>query len=459
MKIPPQALDFERSLLGYLLVCSDEYDIIRSIIDSSTFYDERNSLIFSAIEKLKNDKKPIDLLTVRKELGDSVELIYISDLANNSTSINPEYVASIIAQKALQREIIKCTSELQNSAYDNGDVADTVGMFAQFANDIIAKAYSESNTKEMCESLKYFREQTLIKIKNAANGIKSGVMSGFAELDLITGGWQNSDLIIIGARPSMGKTAVAIEFAKSAAKADKEALFFSIEMNNIQLIQRYISGETNINASYIRDGKLNDYELSLIDESIAITEKVPFVIDDTPSIKLEKLIATTKQRKIKGKLGLVVIDYLQLITTSSKFGSREQEVAHISRSLKALAKECDVPIIALSQLNRNVTSAGDKRPQLSDLRESGAIEQDADVVVFVHRQAYYDKENIDFENKLELLCKKHRNGAIGDTNYRHNKYMTKFTPWDDAPEVEQNIIAPPIPTPIENKHFLDDDPF
>ncbi|MCF0206153.1 MAG: replicative DNA helicase [Bacteroidales bacterium] len=438
-KVPPQSIDLEKAVLGALLIQSNSYYDIANIISADSFYVQAHQIIYSAMTSLIKSEKVIDAYTVSEELSatdrlDEVGgLSYLMELTETvGTSAHLEYHARLVQQKYIQRELIKCSTEIQKASYDeNRDIEDLI----TFAEGEIFKI-SEGTIKKDLVKIGGVIEQAKKDIENAAQNIGKlrGVATGFTKLDDLTSGWQPSDLIIIAARPAMGKTAFVLSMARNmTVKYQQPVAFFSLEMSSLQLVNRLIAAEIEIPNDKIRNGNLSESEWQLFETKLNALENAPLYIDDTPAISIYELRAKCRRlKRSKGGLSAVIIDYLQLMTSGSdKAGSREQEVSTISRSLKAIAKELNVPIIALSQLNRSVESrSNDKRPQLSDLRESGAIEQDADIVAFIHRPEYYgikeDENGAPTAGMGTIIVAKHRNGATDDVQLKFIKELAKF---------------------------------
>jgi replicative DNA helicase len=436
-KLPPQAVDVEEAVLGALMLERDAYITVADIIDTPSFYKEEHQKIFDAIKKLSGKEKPVDLLMVTQELKDREQLDeiggpgYITQLTRRvASAAHTEFHARIIAQKFIQRELIRVSSEIQTKSYDDTiDVDDLI----DFSESSLFKV-AEGNIKKETRPIKPVLIEAIHQIEKARNqkdGL-SGVPSGFTSLDRITSGWQRTDLIIIAARPAMGKTAFVLSMARNiAVDHNRPVAIFSLEMSSIQLVNRLISAETELGAEKIKTGRLEEYEWQQLNQRIKALDNAPLFIDDTPALSIFELRAKCRRLKMQYKIEIIIVDYLQLMTAGTDTrGSREQEVSMISRSLKAIAKELDVPIIALSQLNRSVESREGKRPQLSDLRESGAIEQDADIVTFIHRPEYFGITEDDSGNSLlgvaEIIIAKHRNGATADVHLRFKKELAKF---------------------------------
>ncbi len=446
-KKQPQDTEIEEAVLGALMLEKDAYSQVSDILTPQSFYDPKNQKIFEAIQKLAVNERPIDLLTVTEQLRADGTLdevggaVRISELTSRvSSAANIEYHARIVAQKYLARELISFSSQIGTLAFDESiDVYDLM----QEAESKLFEI-SRNTLKRDVIQIDPVVKQALKKIEEAANresGL-SGLATGYHDLDKITSGWQNSDLIIIAARPAMGKTALVLSMAKNmAVDYNIPVAIFSLEMSNLQLVNRLISNVCNLESEKIKSGQLSEAEWNNLLTRVKSLYSAPLYIDDTPALSIFEL--RTKARRLVKEHGvkIIIIDYLQLMNaTGMKFGSREQEVSTISRSLKQLAKELDIPIIALSQLNRSVEQRGDdkngKRPQLSDLRESGAIEQDADIVCFIHRPEYYTKSSVDAEDNdirglAEFIIAKHRSGSVGDVKLRFVAKYARFENWDD----------------------------
>lgn len=440
-KLPPQAIEVEEAVLGALMLERDAYVTVADIIQAGSFYKEEHQKIFEAIQALSTKEKPVDLLMVTQELKDRNQLdevggpSYITQLTRRvASAAHIEFHSRIIAQKYIQRELIRVSSEIQTKAYDDTmDVDDLI----DFSESELFRV-SEGNIKKETLPIKPVLSLAIAQIEIARNkpdGL-SGVPSGFSALDRITSGWQKTDLIIVAARPAMGKTAFVLSMARNMAVDHRQGVaVFSLEMSSIQLVNRLIAAETELGAEKIKSGKLEEYEWAQLNQRIKALDEAPIFIDDTPALSVFEFRAKCRRLKMQHDINIIIVDYLQLMTagTDNRF-SREQEVSTISRSLKAIAKELNVPIIALSQLNRSVESREGRRPQLSDLRESGAIEQDADIVTFIHRPEYFGLTEDESGNSLlgvaEIIIAKHRNGATADVHLRFRKELAKFTDMD-----------------------------
>lgn len=442
-KIPPQALDLEEAVLGAIMLEKDAILSVLDILEPQSFYKESHQQIFEVAQSLSQAEKPIDLLTVTEELRKAEKLeavggaVYISQLTSRvGSAAHLEYHARIVAQKYIQRELIRVSSDIQERAFDEGTDVDDLLDYSERELLNIAEGHIKKETIKLNNLIKTALEQ--IEEAGKRKDSLSGVPSGFTRLDRLTSGWQKSDLVILAARPSMGKTAFVLSMARNmAVDYSRPVAFFSLEMSSIQLVNRLIIGETQLGSDKIRTGRLENYEWEQLEYKIKDLEKAPIYVDDTPAISIFEFRAKCRRLKQKYDIQAVVIDYLQLMTGSKESGSREQEVSNISRSLKSVAKELDIPVIALSQLNRSVEMrSGNKRPQLSDLRESGAIEQDADLVLFIHRPEYYgmdvDEEGNSLKGVAEIIVAKHRNGPTGEIQLKFVREFAKFVDMDDA---------------------------
>ncbi len=471
-KIPPQALELEEAVLGAMLIDKKGVDEVIDLIQPEAFYKTAHQTIFEAIFQLFQDSQPIDLLTVSSELrkkgklesiGGEFYLVQLSQRVASSAHI--EFHARIILQKFIQRSLIKISNEIIESAYrESTDVFDLLDEAESKLYDV-----TQGNIKKSSESAQNLVLEAKKKIEEISKreGL-SGISTGFEKLDKLTSGWQPSDLIIIAARPGMGKTALTLSMARNIAVMKQiPVAFFSLEMSSIQLITRLISAETGLSSEKLRTGKLADHEWQQLNVKVTDLEKAPLFIDDTPSLSIFDLRAKARRLSSQHQIKLIIVDYLQLMTagTSSKTGNREQEISTISRNLKALAKELDIPVIALSQLSRAVeTRGGTKRPMLSDLRESGAIEQDADIVSFIYRPEYYnidewdDEERSPSQGQAEFIVAKHRNGGLDNIRLKFIGHLGKFEDLDsfDSPFEFQSKMNPED-TAIPNSSLLDPD--
>ncbi|MDO5570813.1 MAG: replicative DNA helicase [Bacteroidales bacterium] len=448
-KLPPQAKELEEAVLGALMLEKDAYSIISDILKPDCFYERQHQLIYTAIVDLASKQEPIDMLTVTEQLrrnGTIDEVggpFYIAQLTSKvASAAHVEYHSRILAQKYLARELITFSSEVQNKAFD--DTQDVDDLMQEAEGKLFE--ISQRNVKKDVTQINPIIKEALENLQIASNRKEglSGLQTGFHALDKITSGWQNSDLVIIAARPAMGKTAFVLSMAKSMAmNYNTPVAVFSLEMSNVQLVNRLIVNVCEIEGEKIKSGQLAPYEWEQLMSKIKDLYDAPLYIDDTPSLSVFELRTKARRLVREHNVKMIIIDYLQLMNASGmSFGSREQEVSTISRSLKGLAKELNIPIIALSQLNRSVESrVGEgKRPQLSDLRESGAIEQDADMVCFIHRPEYYkiteDEKGNDLRGVAEIIIAKHRNGAVGDVRLRFKAEFARFQNIDDETNID-----------------------
>lgn len=436
-KIPPQAVDLEEAVLGALMLERDAFSMVGDLLEPNVFYKDVHQRIFKAIHKLFINDHPVDLLTVTESLRQSGELeqvggaYYLAQLTSRvASAAHIEFHAKIIVQKYIQRKLIGVCTELQEMAYDEAtDVSDLVDKAQKSVFDL-----AEGNIKKDSQEIAPIIDEVIKGIQNAAqkpNGI-NGLPSGFRSLDEVTSGWQPSDLVIVAARPAMGKTAFVLSMARNIAVIHNEPVaIFSLEMSSQQLVSRLIASETELNSEKLKNGRLTQLEWQQLHSRIKSLIEAPIYVDDTPGLSIFELRAKCRRLKQKYGIKILVVDYLQLMTAGADIrGNREQEVSLISRQLKIIAKELNIPVIALSQLNRGVESRPDKKPMLSDLRESGSIEQDADIVMFIHRPEKYGIETDSEGNSLKgiatLIIAKHRNGAVGEVNLRFRAELTQF---------------------------------
>lgn len=454
-KLPPQALELEEDVLGAVMLEKDAYSMISDILKPTYFYKTSHQKIFEAIVDLSLHQNPVDMHTVTEMLrrkGTLEEIggpYYIALLTSRvSSAAHLIYHSQIIVQKYLARELIRLSSDIQTKAFDEKmDVDDLM----QEAEGKLFEITQQNLKKDVVQINPVIGDARRRMVEAANRQGASGVPSGFRELDKITSGWQRSDLIIIAARPAMGKTAFILSMAKNmAVDMNAPVAVFSLEMSNIQLVNRLLMNVCNLEGEKIKNGTLTPEEWDRFDKDVNLLLDAPIFVDDTPSLSIFELRSKARRLMKEHNIQCIIIDYLQLMNASGMtFGSREQEVSLISRSLKGLAKELDIPIIALSQLNRGVEgrSAEGKRPQLSDLRESGAIEQDADMVCFIHRPEYYgikvDPEGNSYEGIAEIVIAKHRNGAVGDVRLKFKNVFAKFLNITDEgdPFASQNFLT------------------
>ena len=451
-KLQPQAIELEEVVLGALMIDNESLSDTIDSLQPEYFYKPDHQKIFEAIVNLFNNSKPVDILTVSEELKrmnvlESIGgMLYISQLTNNiSSSSNTEFHARIIAEKFIKRSLISISNNIIGDAFN-----DTIDIF-----DLLNTAEEKLFTvTEGTLRKSYDKMSTLIKgaldnieiLRQKENGL-SGVPSGFTKLDRVTSGWQKSDLVIVAARPGMGKTAFALSMARNIAISHETAIgFFSLEMSSEQLVSRLIASEAELSASKLRKGDLQDFEMVQLHEKIKQLSEAQIYIDDTPALTIFELRAKARRLVKNHNVGIIIVDYLQLMSAGGNAGNREQEISAISRSLKGIAKELKIPVIALSQVNRGVenrTGTGSKRPMLSDLRESGAIEQDADIVTFIYRPEYYKiyewDNGDDSRSQAEIIIAKHRNGALENVRLKFTAEFAKFSDIDYFDDLSSNI--------------------
>lgn len=435
---PPQNLDAEASLLGAILIDSDSIVKIADIITADDFYDFKNGLIYEAIKQLYESHHPIDVLTAADQLRSAGNLetvggaSYLAELTNYvPTAAHVEQYANLVSQKALRRRLIKASQEITSLGFDE----------AKSLQELIESAelklfeVSQKHIKQDIVSLETILSESFDRLDelHKDKGKIRGVPTGFRDLDNILAGLQRSDLFILAARPSMGKTALALNLAHNVAtKANEAVLLFSLEMSKEQLVDRMLAMESGVDAWALRTGNLSDQDFERIGQAMGTLSEARIYIDDTPGITVGDLRTKARREMHQHPLGLIIVDYLQLMSGGARFsgdGNRVQEISEISRGLKGIARELNVPLIALSQLSRSVESRSPQIPQLSDLRESGSIEQDADVVAFIYREDYYNKES-ERQNITDIFIKKHRNGPTGGVELFFEKEKQRFRSLD-----------------------------
>lgn len=434
-RVPPQSLEAEQAVLGCVLVDPDAILAVVELVQACHFYRRAHELIFEAVLALFDASEPVDIVTVSEKLKDAGELdtvggrAYVNELALSvATTENVGHYAQIVRDKATLRALMAAGTDIVYTAQEETDAEKALDK----AESIIFKLANEGvseDTKAIRDILPFSYDQ--IEERYTNKGSLMGVSSGFYELDSLTSGFQKSDLIIVGARPSMGKTAFCLNIATHVALQDKKpVLIFSLEMSKEQLVQRMLCSEAEVDAQRIRTGEIQPQDFAKISEAMGRLGEAPLYIDDTPGVTLMELRAKARKLKMElGDIGLMVIDYLQLMEArdaNSRGDNRVNEIATISRGLKGIARELKAPVIALSQLSRTVESRQDKKPILSDLRESGSIEQDADLVMFLYRDEYYTKELSEKKGIATVIVAKQRNGPVGELDllFRHN--ITKF---------------------------------
>ena len=431
-KVPPHDIEAEQAILGCMLTDKDAVISAIEVLKEDDFYREDNKAIYSAILSLYSRSEPIDIITVKAELVEAGNferiggLEYLAELPDRvPTTANVEKYIKIVSEKATLRSLIQTSNELIALGYDESEDVDNIMDMAE------KKVFDLSQKKSVkgYSALKDVLVGSFAELEKLYNqkGNVTGITTGFIDLDNKTAGLHNSDLIIIAARPAMGKSAFAINIATNAAiKANVPVVIFSLEMSKEQVGNRILCSEAMVDSNKIRTGQIEDEDWMKLATTLGELSEAPIYIDDTPGISIMEIRAKCRKLKIEKNIGLIVIDYLQLIQgTGKKNASREQEISEISRSLKILAKELDVPVIALSQLSRTAEKRDDKRPMLSDLRESGAIEQDADIVMFLYRDDYYN-EDTEKKNVAEVILAKHRGGSTGTVELAWMPSFTKF---------------------------------
>ncbi len=438
--VPPQNIDAEVSLLGSILIEQDVITAVADKLSSEDFYDARHGTIYNAILRLYEQNKPVDLLTLSSALKDSDELenvggsSYLTQLTNAvPTAAHGEHYADIVAEKAMRRKLIKASEDITRMSFD-----DNAASVQEILEQAEARLFSVSQRtlKQDLISIEqilaegFDRLDELHKNKGALRGIRTG----WTDLDKKTSGLQRSDLIVLAARPAMGKTTLVGNLVQNVASFEKEAvLFFSLEMSKDQLVDRMLAAEAGVDAWRIRTGDLNDEDFEKLGHAMGSLSETPIFIDDTPGISVLEMRTKARREANKHPLGLIVVDYLQLMTGAGRGNdfNRVQEISEISRGLKLIARELNVPVVALSQLSRSVEQRPDKIPQLSDLRESGSIEQDADIVMFIYREDYYNPET-DRQHITDLIIAKHRNGPTGRIELYFHPEQLKFLSLDTS---------------------------
>lgn len=431
-KIPPHNTDAEMSLLGAILIDEEVLADITDKVHADDFYDKRHVMIFSAMIRLYEKHQPVDLLTLTDGLNakGNLEAIggssYLTELTNYvPTAANARAYADLVAQRAVRRRLIRASGEIAELAYN--DDSNTQEILEQAESQLFS--VSDASLKQDLVSLEQILTESFDRMEelHRDRGSLRGVRTGWRDLDNLTAGLQRSDLIIVAARPAMGKTTLVTNLAYNVAAKEKQSvLFFSLEMSKEQLVDRMLSDASGVDAWNIRTGNLSDQDFEKISNAMGEMAEAPIFIDDTPGLTVLEMRTKARRQAHTNPLGLIIVDYLQLMQGSGRGdGNRVQEVSEISRGLKLIARELNVPVIALSQLSRSVESRTPPRPQLSDLRESGSIEQDADIVAFIYREAYYNPET-DRQNVTDLIIAKHRNGPVGEVELYFHPERLRF---------------------------------
>ncbi|MFD0698514.1 replicative DNA helicase [Paenibacillus sp. GCM10027628] len=434
-RVPPQNIEAEQAVLGAILLQGEALITAMERVTSDDFYRGAHQRIFEAIVELAEEQEPVDLITLTARLSDKQQLeeiggvTYLSQLANAvPTAANVDYYAAIVEEKSMLRRLIRTATQIVSDGYANSE--DVGAMLSEAEARILE--ISQRRTSSGFVSIRDVLMEVFERVEHlySHKGGSTGIPSGFVDLDKMTSGFQRSDLIILAARPSVGKTAFALNVAQNVGVRAKETVaIFSLEMGAAQLVTRMICAEANVDANRMRTGFLEGDDWEKLTMAIGALSEANIFIDDTPSITVADIRAKCRRLQQEKGLGMILIDYLQLIAGRGKGDNRQQEVSEISRTLKQIARELNVPVIALSQLSRGVEQRQDKRPMMSDLRESGSIEQDADIVAFLYRDDYYDKES-EKKNIIEIIIAKQRNGPVGTVELAFLKQFNKFVNMD-----------------------------
>ncbi len=462
-KLPPQAIDLEEAVLGAMMLEANALTSVIDILKPDVFYKDAHQRIFQAIINIFSRSEQVDILTVTNELKRMGELelvggaYYISQLTSRiASSSNIEYHSRIVLQKYIQRELIRISSEITREAFE--DSTDVLELLDKAERKLFA--VGEDNLRRSWDDMRSLVVKAIREIEatKTTTGHLTGIPSGFTDLDRITGGWQKSNLIVVASRPGMGKTAFVLSLARNVCvEFNMPVAFFSLEMSSIELVTRLIASESGLDAEKLKKGTLQDYEWQQLHTKINKLTEAKLFIDDTPALTIFELRAKCRRLKQQHKIELIIIDYMQLMSPGNdNKGNREQEISNISRSLKSLAKELNTPVIVLSQLSREVEKrAGIKRPVLSDLRESGAIEQDADIVIFLFRPEYYKMRAEEYgapvEGVAEVDVAKHRNGRTDRIKLNFLSHLAKFQDYDEFEQARSNSITMPSSMNEENE--------
>lgn len=430
-RVMPHSVEAEQAVIGSMLMDKEAVAAASDMLIKDDFYTGQYGILFEAIAQLYAEGKPADLIQVQekvKQNGAPPEISgmeFLRDILTSvPTSANIRHYAKIVKDKATMRRLIKAAQDIEESCYGGRDELESVLFNAEKNVNAITQTGGSGEFQPIGEVV--IEALDRMQAASSAGGKITGIATGFTDLDYKMAGLQNSDLILIAARPSVGKTAFALNIAHNVSvRHDITTAIFSLEMSKLQLVNRIISMESKVDSKNIRTGNLSPSEWASIAEGASNVGMSGLIIDDTPGISIGELRGKCRKLKRDNNLGLIIIDYIQLMTGGGKSESRQQEVSEISRALKGIARELNVPVVALSQLSRAVESRPDKRPMLSDLRESGAIEQDADVVMFIYRDEYYNKDT-DRKGEAEIIIAKQRNGPTGTVNLAYIADFTKF---------------------------------
>ena len=436
-KIPPQNLDAEKSLIGAVLIDEEVMADVSENVKAIDFYDKNHGIIFGAMIRLFEKHRPVDLLTLTDELKRKDELdaiggsTYLTELTNYvPTAAHAATYAEMVAQKAVRRRLIHASADISELGYDESTT--TQELLEKAEAELFS--VSDQSIKQDLVSIDSILMESFDRIEelHKNKGELRGIRTGYRDLDNMTAGLQRSDLIILAARPAMGKTTLVTNLAYNVATIEKKpVLFFSLEMSKEQLVDRMLADAANVDSWNIRTGKLSDEDFLKLSEASGELAEAPIFIDDTPGLSVLEMRTKARRKNHESQLGLIIVDYLQLMQASGNYaGNRVQEVSEISRGLKLVAKELNVPLIALSQLSRSVETRTPPIPQLSDLRESGSIEQDADIVSFIYRPSYYEPDNPEVQNITDLIIAKHRNGPVGKVQLYFHPERLRFMSLD-----------------------------
>ena len=441
LKIPPHSVEAEQAVLGGVFLDKEAWDKVAERVREEDFYRRDHRIIFRAISQLSNEGQPYDIVTVaewlenHQLLDESGGMRNLAALAENTPSAsNISAYADIVRKRSILRQLVSATSDINDTIFNpQGQSSEQILEFAE--QTVFEIAEQETRGRKSYQNISAYTDVVMERIQALAESKSSitGIRTGYHDLDKITAGFQRSDLIIIAGRPSMGKTALAVNIAETAAIKDKHSVaIFSMEMQAEQLTMRMMSSLANIDQHKVRTGKLDGDDWVRFTSTVGILQETKMFIDDTPALTPAELRARCRRISREHGLDLVVVDYLQLMQVAGTSENRATEISEISRSLKAMAKELNIPVIALSQLNRSVESRQDKRPVMSDLRESGAIEQDADVIIFIYRDEVYDEESSD-KGMAEIIISKQRNGPIGKVKLAFRGQYTRFDNFVEDP--------------------------